>query len=289
MRLLICLTITGLITLQCLGQTDSLGTGAGTDSSKPKATLTAGVVYCNNADYYGQRAEDRLPYVAVAASYRFKFGFYLTGMAYKLLNDTAGFISASNIGAGMNLKLSKKLSADISYSHTFYPSFSPFLQASNPDNASLAFTYENWLSWTANADYAFGKSTDVFVTLGIGKAINLGSIGRKDIVTITPSFNIVGGTQHFYQTYITEKRLQDSILGILLPPLTGDQSPGSSSFTKAVTEFNILSYNFKLPLAYNRSNYLLEAAYQLSILSNKAESASGKPNSFISISFYYQF
>jgi hypothetical protein len=205
------------------------------------------------------------------------------------MNDTARVISATNIGAGIALTLTKKLSADFSYSHTFYPAFSPFLQAANPDNATLALTYENWLTSSAKADYAFGKSTDVFVTVGTAKMISLGSIGKKDIITLTPSFDVVGGTQRFYQTYITEKRLQDSLLGILLPPLTGDQEPGSSTFTKTITEFNILSYNVKLPLAYNRGNYVLEVNYQLSVLSCEAETGPGKVNSFISCSFYYQF
>jgi hypothetical protein len=289
MKRLMCFIMNCLIIAGCLAQADSTSKNAAADSTVTKSTLTAGITACNNADYYGQRAQKNLPYVAAAATYRFGFGLYFTGMAYRLLNDTAHALSAENIGGGIALKLSKKLSADLSYSHTFYPSFSPFLQAANPDNATAALTYENWLTSTASADYAFGKSRDFFVTVGTGKTINLGSIGKKDIITFTPSFDVVGGTQHFYQTYITEKRLQDSLLGILLPPLTGDQSPGSSTFTKTITEFNILSYNLKLPLAYNRASYLFEIDYQLSLLGNRAETGAGKLNSFLSASFYYQF
>jgi hypothetical protein len=289
MKPLICLIVSSFIITLCPGQSDSSSIHVAVDSARTKSTLTAGITACNNADYYGQRAQENLPYIAAAATYRFGVGLYFTGMAYRLLNDTTHAISAENIGGGFALKFSKKLSADLSYSHTFYPGFSPFLQAANPDNAIIALTYENWLTSTASADYAFGKSRDLFVTAGIGKTINLGSIGKKDIITLTPSFDVVGGTQHFYQTYLTEKRLQDSLLGILLPPLTGDQSPGSSSFIKTITQFNILSYNLKLPLAYNRASYLFEVEYQVSLLSNKAETGAGKINSFLSVSFYYQF
>ena len=294
MKLPICFIVSCFIITICLGQADSSSKTVALDSTrldsaKAKSTLTAGITACNNADYYGQRAQESLPYVAAAATYRFGFGLYFTGMAYRLLHDTTHAISAENIGVGTALKFSEKLSADLSYSHTFYPGFSPFLQAANPDNATVSLTYENWLSSTASADYAFGKSTDMFVTVGTGKTINLGSIGKKDVITFTPSFDVVGGTQHFYQTYLTEKRLQDSLLGILLPPLTGDQVPGSSNFTKTITQFNVLSYNLKLPVAYNRAGYLFEVQYQVSLLSDKAETGAGKINSFLSVSFYYQF
>ena len=291
MKRLITLIATGIWTSLCFGQSDSTHTIPEADSSKTKATLTLGAVYSNNASYYGLRAEESMPYTAVAASYRFRSGFYFTGMAYKLLNDTASFVSASSLGAGKTFNLSKKLSADLSYSHTFYPAYSPFLQAANADNASASLTYENWLSSTANIDYAFGKTRDIFVTVGIGKTINLGSLGKKDVITSTPAVDVVAGTQHFYKTYIIEKRLRDSLLGQLLPPLLGS-SPGNSTpatATTVSTSFDILSYNFKFPLTYNRAHYLVEAAYQLSVLGKKANSGPGKANSFLSISLYYQF
>ena len=74
-------------------------------------------------------------------------------------------------------------------------------------------------------------------------------------------------------------------MGAILAPLTGDQSPGSSSFTKTITQFNFLSYNLKLPLAYNRASYLFEIQYQVSLLSNKAET--GRKNQFIFIAEIY--
>lgn len=272
----------------CFGQADSTVAGGG-DSILPKSTFTIGTVYANNASYYGQKAEERTPYVALAATYRFKSGFYLSGLTYKLLNDKTSSVSASSLGAGLNFKLAQKLTADLSYSHSFYPAYSPLLQAGNADNASLSFTYENWLNINLAGDYAFGKTNDEFVTGGISKSIHLFSIGKKDIITLNPSADIVAGTQHFYQTYLTEQKLRDSVLGMLLSPITGTPSQGNTSSTVTKTSFNILSYNLKLPLAYNRSHYVVEAAYQLSLLSMEAQTDPGKVNSFVTLSFYYQF
>jgi len=287
MKTFLLLLITALCWRAGLAQTDT--TAAAADSAKPVSTLTIGTVYANNASYYGEKAAEKTPYLAVAATYRHKSGFYLSGLSYKLLNDKSSTVSAGSLGAGISGKLGKRFSADLSYNHTFYPALSPLLQAGNPDNASLGLVYENWVNVGLTGDYAFGKTSDAFATASLSKAINLFSVTKKDIVTITPSADIVAGTQHFYETYVSQQKLRDSVLGIILTPITGGSSSGSTTKTVSTTTFNILSYNFKLPLAYNRSHYVVEAAYQLSVLSNYAQTDPGKTNSFFTCSFYYQF
>lgn len=271
----------------CHAQQDS--TIAAADSTETShSTFTIGASYANNANYYGQKALEKTPYVAAVASYRHKSGLYATAMAYRLLNDSQTLASASSLGAGFAFNLSKRLSADISYSHTFYPSLSPFLQAANANNASLGFTYTSGLTFTLNGDYAFGKTNDVFVTAGIGKMISLGSFSDKDLVTINPVIDVTAGTQRFYETYIEEKNLRDSLLGII-GPILGQPGSTPTTTTKTTTSFDLLSYNLKLPLAYNRTHYMLELAYQLSVLGKKAQTGSGQVNSFVTASFYYQF
>jgi hypothetical protein len=275
-----------ILTAQIYAQADS--TVASADTTHPKSTLTLGLSYANSASYYGQKSEENTAYGAVAASYRFKGGFYFSGLAYRLIKDSNSLISAASLGAGYEVKLGKKLSADLSYSHSFFASYSPLLQAGNAENASLALNYTKWMTFTLTGDYAFGKANDEFITAELSKSINLFSLGKKDIITINPSVNVASGTQHFYQTYLTEKNLRDSLLG-LISPVLGNPSTPDGGTTATTTAFNVLSYSFKFPLAYNRASYLVEADYQLSALSNKAQSNPGKLSSFLSVSFYYQF
>ena len=287
MKSIIVFTIMAISSGYCFGQTDSAGET--TDSIPAKSTVTLGAVYANNASYYGQKSKENTPYLAVAANYQLKSGIYFTAQSYKLLNENTSTVSAASLGAGVGFNLSKNLSADLSYSHSFYPQYSPLLQAANLDNASIALSYDGWIKPTLTGDYAFGKTSDAFVTGAVSKAINLFSIGNKDIVTITPSTDVVAGTQHFYQTYVTKKKLRDSLLGILPVPPFGNPPAGNNTNTVETIDFNILSYNFKFPLAYNRAHYVVEAAYQLSLLSNHVEAAPGTVNSFLTFSFYYQF
>jgi hypothetical protein len=289
MRRFIILLWPALYGLPVLAQADTTLAPAAADSTPAKNSMTLGVSYSNNANYYGQKAETKTPYAAFAGTYKLKCGIYFSGLAYKLLNDSGVIVSAASAGAGIAFSMGKHFSADINYSHTFYPAYSPLLQASNPDNGSASLVYDNWLNTKLTVDYAFGKTQDFFGTFGTGRQITLGSISKKDIVTLTPSVDVVAGTQRFYQAYLTEKKLRDSLLGIISPILGQPGGQETSTHTTTSTQFNLLSYNFKCPLAYNRSHYLVEIAYQLSVLSNKVQSNPGQANSFFSASFYYQF
>jgi hypothetical protein len=285
MKSLLLFVVMSLSGVVCLAQTDS---PTDTSTTPEKSTLTFGALYSNSVNYYGQRAAVNTPYAAIAASYQLKSGFYLTGLTYKLLNDKSSSVSASSIGAGFNFNMGKKFTTDMSYSHSFFPKYSPLLQAANTDNASLNLSYKSWITPKLTGDFAFGNSYDAFVTGALSKEIDLFTVGQKAIVTITPSASIIAGTQHYYQTYLKEQKLRDSVLHILTDPLFGS-STSSTIDTASATRFNILSYGFKCPIAYNRAHYLIEASYQLSLLSKWSEADPGKLNSFLTVSFYYQF
>ena len=255
-----------------------------------KTTFTMGAVLGNNTSYYGQKPLDPTPYLAVAGSLKFPSGIYFTGTAYKLLNDSGSLASAGSLGAGIEVKLGNKVTADFSYNHTFYPMNSPFLQAANNNTLSGTLTYNYFLTSSFNYDYAFGDQQDMFATFSTSKFINCGNLfSKKDGFGFTPALEISAGTQRFYQTYITEKKIRDSIAGIPLLLLPGTEQTVTETTTDLKTSFDLLCYTFKLPLSYYRASYLVEAAYQLSVLSNKVESAPGSKNSFFTLSFYYQF
>lgn len=254
-----------------------------------KTTFTLGALYASNASYYGQTAASALPYLAASGVVQFPFGLYLSGTAYRLLQDSANTVSATSATVGFNIPIGKKLTATLAYSHTFYPASSQFLQAANPDNATAELKYAYWLTSGIQADYAFGKAQDLFLTFNTGKQITLGSIAKnKDLITLTPAVDIVAGTQRFYRSYVEEKYLQLSKLGLPLPLLPGIPA-GRQTVTEEASSFDLLSYNLKVPLAYNRAHYMVEVEYQLSLLSDKALSGAGETHSFLNCSFYYQF
>lgn len=251
-----------------------------TDSSEAeKTTFTLATVYSNNVNYYGQVAGERMPYLALAGVVRFPFGGYFSGLAYKLFSDSS-LVSASALSAGYEFAITKKLTGDINYTHTFYPENSPFLQASNPGVASATLAYNHLFTTGLSFDYAFGKeSSDYFLTLSNSKAFDFYTKNTKAIISITPQIDVISGTQQFYSTY-REKRNNKG-----KPPVPGPPQEITSEFKK----FGLLSYNFKIPVSYSRASYMFEAAYQLSVLGNNVASEPGSAHSFFTISAYYQF
>ncbi|NLR80038.1 hypothetical protein [Chitinophaga eiseniae] len=290
MRYAIILTLlAGLCYQSVMAQTDSTArTDTTLQGEKKKTTFTLGALYANNASYYGQTAASPMPYVAASGVVQFPCGIYLSSTAYRLLKDSSHAVSATSATAGFSFPIGKKLTADIAYSHTFYPSNSAFLQAANPDNATASLKYKYWMTTGISGDYAFGKQQDIFVTASTEKLIQLGSFSKKDLITLTPSVDVVAGTQHFYESYVTQRYLQFKDLGLPLPFLPGVPA-GSQTVNKEATSFDVLSYNLHIPLAYNRAHYMIEAAYQLSVLSDKALTGAGETHSFVNCSFYYQF
>lgn len=266
---------------------------AAADSTvKEKATLTLAGIYGSNANYYGQTTDQRLPYVLTNASYQLAGGFYISASAYKLLNLGGSGVSEVDVSAGYNWSFSRAFSGGIGYTRSFFPEDSPLLQASNKNMVSGSLDYDwNILTSGIEADYAFGSESDLFLTFSGSRLIDLGSLlGDKGFFTVEPELEVVGGTQHYLEEYTIRKNNREKLIDLIKNPFT---PPGLEKQTETKTvarsSFDLLSYNLNVPVGYNRSSYLIEASYQMSLLGRKVAANWQKPRSFFNLSFYYQF
>jgi len=284
MRVLSIYILFFLIAVQVNAQQDTSG----------KATLTLAALYSSNVSYYGQVTNEKLPYVLVNATLRLPVGLYFSAGSYKLLNYGSG-ISETNLGLGFDHDFNDKLTADVAYTRSFFPANSPLLQASNQNNLNASASYHwPWFKSSLDADYAFGKDKDVFMSLSNSKNIELGSLfNQKNRISIEPSIEVVAGTRHYYETYITEKnnRNRGNGKGNGKPPVSPGNSGQNTSIITYVpsTKFNMLSYNFKLPLTWSRANYLVEINGQFSELGQHTEPDIKREQLFFGLAFYYQF
>jgi len=280
----ICLLIC-LQTCRLMAQTDEVD-----DKKTKNTTLTLAAIYSNNVSYYGQSTAEKLPYVLANANARLSMGLYFSAGAYKLLNIGGG-ISETDLGIGYEHNFTDKFNADVSYTRSIFPSNSPLLQAANTNNINLTSSYTwPWFKSSLSADYAFGEENDFFLGITNAKDISLGTLfDDQDQLSIEPAIEIISGTQHFYTTYQEEKIKRNNGKGKGANNGNGNPEGSGEIITIPKTSFNLLTYNFKLPLAYNRSSYLAEVAYQFSVLGSNAITEAKKQQSFISFSFYYQF
>lgn len=257
--------------------------------STQKTTLTLATLYGSNVSYYGQVTNEKLPYVLANATLRFPIGFYLSVGSYKLLNYGSG-LSETDIGGGFDYDFNDRFTAGIGYTRSFFPANSPLLQASNENNVNLSAAYTwNWLESSLSTDYAFGEQDDIFLSLSNSKEIDIGYLfNEKNSLSIEPAIELSAGTRHFYTTYIIEKGKRDQAKGIVQKPNPPGNPNPSTTTTIASNNFDLLSYNFKLPLSLSRANYIAEISYQLSILGPKAEAELKRQQSLFGLAFYYQ-
>lgn len=254
------------------------------DSSK--ATLTLTTIAANNINYFGQSTTERYPYILFNANYRMSNGLYFTAGGYQLLN-VGGALSETDLGLGYTMPITSKMDLDLAYSRSFYPSNSPLLQASNANNINATLSREdNFVSSSFETCYAFGKESDIFLTLNVKKQLTINVLpNTKNIFYIEPALEFVAGTSHYLSYYTTTQLIKNG------------NGKGIGNTGKTVTEtaamanstFGMLSYNLKLPIGLSRGNYLLEACYQFSIINNQINQEVRKHQSYISLAFYYQF
>ena len=258
---------------------------AAVDSTEVKSgTLTLAAIYGNNANYYGQTAETKLPYALTNASYRLKNGIYLSAGSYKLINYEGPAISELDLSAGFETNLSKKLNASIGYTRSFYAQNSPLLQAANENTISAGLGYDfNIFKAVLNNYYSFGTQRDNFSSLEVSKIMDLGNLfSDKDFISFEPGFEVVGGTINYLEEYRVE-------LGRRNPAAQFPPRPPYEDRIRYSSSFGMLSYNTNLLLGYNRNNYLLEAGWTFSALGKSISDNSKKTRSFFNLSFYYQF
>ncbi len=251
-----------------------------------KPSLTLATLYSSNANYYGQTTVERLPYILGYAGLAFQSGFSISATGYKILNAD-GASSGADLTAGFDFDLSKNLSAGLSYTRSFYPDSSFFLQSQNLNMFSGKLGYDfTWLTSGLNADYIPGQDGGLYLSFDVKKSIELVAFNQSDYISIEPRFEVVGSTQQITSTEEVPSSNPNTGLGIIkLPGRRFNEKPEYR--TVESTSFGILSYNFKLPVAYSTRKFMVEAGYQASLISRDTESSFKNPRSFFSLGLYY--
>ena len=247
-------------------------------------SLTLAAIYGTNANYYGQTAEERLPYLLTNGSYRLANGIYFSVGGYRLLTNSESGLAEVDLTAGYEVDFTKSLSGSFGYTRSIFGQNSPLLQAANENTLSASIDYDwKFLKSSLSTFYAFGTTSDVFLTLNTSKLMDLGSLfSDKDFISFEPGVEIASGTVQYLEEYIVRRDKQLQIPGF-------PRAPEYSIQTRSASTFDMLSYNANILLGYNRNHYLIETGYQLSFLGSNISASNRKPRSFFNLSLYYQF
>jgi len=119
------------------------------------------------------------------------------------------------------------------------------------------------VNFTFGGDLKFSDKMDLGITAGLDHLIRK-QVG-KSVFVIDPAFYTYAGTQNFSTTYY--KRTA----GLLLFPGTSEQA------NKNVTKFDVLAYEFSVPVVYANGSwmFLITPSY---ILPQNLVTVSGRPD-----------
>jgi hypothetical protein len=260
---------------------------------------TIGLEAANNSSFYGRNTPARFPYAAATLTYSYQNGFWASVTSYQLF-DTEDYIDETDLSIGYSFNISKRLSANLSYSRFFFSENAPMVN-SVTENALSAYTALDWkiLYSTLTTSYFFGNDNDIFLVFENSRYIGLNSLwGGKNPVGLDPKIGITAGTQQFSETYTVERKPElkkkgiGGIGGILLPGSgnsNDDKEPETTTTTEIKHTFNVINYDLQVPLVIMLGSFELEPSWRYSIPVNKLEGDESKARSFYSVKASFTF
>ena len=259
-----------------------------TDTVFRKSSIIVGANYGSDIQFFGRTGPINYPYASTNAIYNFRTGFFVYGSAVRVLGYNP-FLDEIDLGTGYLFRISKVFSGSISYTRFLFNKDAAYVIKSPSTND---INFKNSFDWkiaksSVVFDYLFGKENDYFITLNTSKYIETdwSIFDDKDFLSFNPTISAIFGTQNFVGSYSSQYRFSFDIDDVYVPGPGGHLPPIKYNNGR----FNALNYSIKLPVAYNRPHYTLEAAWKYSIPDNVEGQLKNKHEVFFYLTFYYVF
>jgi len=260
--------------------------GSDTDTVIRKQSATVGVSYGSDVQFFGRTGPITYPFVSADAIYNTKNGFFIYASSLKVLGYNP-FFDEIDLGGGYLYNISKNFRGSASYTRFFFnKDAAQIIKSASSNDVNWDNSY-NWGFAKSGVilDYLFGKESDIFVTLNTSKYIEskFSIFDDKDYLSFSPGVSAILGTQNFVQRYAEDHRYRTDAANLFA------SDPDNQLMARNNSEFKMLNYSFKLPIAYNRPHYTLEFAYKYSIPINVEGILLNHHESFYNLTFYYVF
>ena len=219
-------------------QTDS------TKKSKPQLKLS--VNYNSNLNYYGRTDSLRSSGFFPLAELWFTENFYIDAAPIFVNNESASFEYAGTVAAaGYQFFTSdKKWFGNFYVLKPFYESNSQLVQSALKAQGAFSLTNLNKLvNVIGGADVKYSDKLDFGVTGGLDHIFRK-QFEDNSVLVVDPSAYLFAGTQEFTRSYYKKSNF-------LIFPGVGQ------TVSQEVKNFNILSYEFSVPIIYAKQKFQL--------------------------------
>ena len=220
-------------------------TNAQTDSAgKSKQNFKLSMNYNSAMNYYGRTDSLKSTGVFPLAEFWFSKDLYVSVAPVFVNNKSQSLNYAGTVATLGFLHVTDKWITNLYLLKPFYKKSSQLVQSALKAQTGINLSYLNKLvNITGGGDIKFSDKTDFGATAGIDHIVRK-RLKDNSVIVIDPSFYIYGGTQNFSKSYLNKNP------GFLL-------FPGSSEVTnKNVQQFNVLAYEFSIPVIYAKGKWM---------------------------------
>jgi len=225
---------------------------AQSDSTDKAIKVKLSVNYNSHLNYYGRTDSLRSSGFFPLAELWFNEKFYISAAPIFVNNKSASFDYAGTVTtAGYQfLSPEKTWLGNFYVVKPFYESNSQLVQSSLKAQGSFTITNLNkFIDVTAGADVKFSDKVDFGVTGGLDHIFRK-QFADNSILVVDPSAYVFAGTQQFTRSYYKKNNF-------LVVPGVGQ------TVSEEVKTFNILSYEFSMPVIFakDKFQFFLTPAY----------------------------
>ena len=220
----------------CFGQTN--------DTAQQKVQFKLSLNYNSHLNYYGRTDSLRSSGVFPMAELWFTPNFYVNAAPVFVNNKVSKFDYAGTIASMGYQHVSDKWISSIYFLKPLYKQNTQLVQAALKAQAGVNFTSLNKaIDLTFGGDIKFSDNIDFGLTGGIDHLFKKHFFDNS-VLVINPSFYVYAGTQQFTKTYYKHGNF------FLFPA-------AQQQVSENVRNFNILSYEFSIPVVFAKGKFML--------------------------------
>jgi len=214
-----------------------------TEKQKPKFKI--GVNYNSALNYYGRTDSLQSTGFFPQVELWLTKDWYINAAPVFVNNTLQSFEYAGTVTSLGYLHVTDKWISNFYLLKPFYTQSSKLVQSALKAETGVSFSRLNkFLNITLGGDAKFSDKIDFGATAGLDHLIRK-ELKDQSILIIDPSFYTYAGTQNFTTTYYKRKT------NFILFPGNGQE------VEKKVTKFNVLAYEFSVPVIYAKGHYMV--------------------------------
>lgn len=202
----------------------------------------ASASYLSDDVYFGRKDSVNIPYLTPSFRYYNKSGIFVTGSASYL--STESRIDAYTLGAGY-MFATKKWVGEFMADKYFFNNQSYNVKSEVKADAGAELNYDTGpLEFSLSSTFSFSDATDIAAGIGLDHSFSM----MDDNLEITPTINMNGGTQYYYDAYYRKRRY--------VKKRKGQPDPRTiTAYTLNPGKFRILDYEASLPIEYDPGKF----------------------------------